>query len=74
MATRKYSIVDLLDGKAYRSTSRKIEGIIVWAEPRPSIWYGDNYEAYLIKVRPQYTVGSLLRKDFYATIAVKVGE
>jgi hypothetical protein len=74
MATRKYNIVELLDGKAYRSTSRKIEGIIVWAEPRPSIWYGDNYEAYLIKVRPQYTVGSLLRKDFYATIAVKVGE
>jgi hypothetical protein len=74
MATRKYNIVELLDGKAYRSTSRKIEGTIVWAEPRPSIWYGDNYEAYLIKVRPQYTVGSLLRKDFYATIAVKVGE
>jgi hypothetical protein len=74
MATRKYNIVDLLDGKAYRSHSRKIEGVIVWAEPRPSIWYGENYEAYLIKVRPQYTVGSLLRKDFYATIAVKVGE
>jgi hypothetical protein len=74
MATKKYSIVDLLEGKTYRSTSRKIEGVIVWAEPRPSIWYGENLEAYLIKVRPQYTIGSLFRKDFYATIAVKVGE
>ena len=68
------NIVELLDGKYYRSTSRKIEGVIVWAEPRPSIWYGENYEAYLIKVRPQYTIGSLFRKDFYATIAVQVGE
>jgi hypothetical protein len=25
-------------------------------------------------VRPQYAIGSLLKKDFYATVAVKVGE
>jgi hypothetical protein len=74
MATKKYNIVDLLDGKYYRSDSRNIDGVIVWAEPRPSIWYGENYEAYLVKVRPQYTIGSLLKKDFYATVAVKVGE
>lgn len=73
MAT-KINIVELLDGKYYRSNSRNLEGLITWAEPRPSIWYGENCQAYLIKVRPQYVVGSLPQKDFYATIAVQVGE
>jgi hypothetical protein len=72
MATKNYSIVDLLDGKIYRSNSRNLEGTIVWAEPRPAIWYGENYEAYTIKVRPYYVKGSLYKKDFYATVAVKV--
>jgi hypothetical protein len=74
MATKNYSIPDLLDGKFYRSESRNISGMITWAEPRPSIWYGENYSAYLIKVRPPYYKGDLPQKDFYATIAVKVGE
>jgi hypothetical protein len=72
MATKNYSIVDLLDGKNYRSHSRNLEGVIVWAEARPEIWYGENLEAYTIKVRPQYVKGALYQKDFYATVAVKV--
>jgi hypothetical protein len=72
MATKNYSIVDLLDGKIYRSNSRNLEGTIVWAEARPAIWYGENLEAYTIKVRPYYVKGSLYQKDFYATVAVKV--
>ena len=74
MATRKYNIVDLLDGKTYRSHSRNLEGVIVWAEARPAIWYGENFEAYTIKVRPQYLKGNLYQPDFYATLAVQVGE
>jgi hypothetical protein len=74
MATKKYNIVELLDGKYYRSNSRNIDGVIVWAEPRPAIWYGENFEAYTIKVRPQYIKGNLYQADFYATVAVKVGE
>ena len=73
MAT-KINIVELLDGKYYRSNSRNLEGTIVWAEARPSIWYGEDYEAYTIKVRPQYVKGELHQKDFYATVAVKVNE
>jgi hypothetical protein len=74
MATKAYSIVDLLDGKLYRSNSRNTEGVIVWAEPRPEIWYGEDYEAYTIKVRPQFERQNPLTwgKDFYATVAVKV--
>lgn len=72
MATKKYSIVDLLDGKRYRSDSRNTEGTIVWAESRPEIWYGENYEAYTIKVRPDFVKGNLPKPDFYATVAVKV--
>jgi hypothetical protein len=74
MATKKYSIVDLLDGKYYRSDSRNIDGVIVWAEARPEIWYGENFEAYTIKVRPNFVKGNLPQKDFYSTVAVKVGE
>jgi hypothetical protein len=68
MATKLYTIENLLVGKTYRSNSRHFEGEIVSATPRPAIWYGDNTEAYLIEVNAKG-----LRNKF-ATIAVKVGE
>jgi hypothetical protein len=69
MATKLYTIEDLLIGKTYRSRSRFFEGEIISAEKREGIWYGDNTEAYLIGIDYR---GSL--KTQYATIAVKVGE
>ena len=68
MATKLYTIENLLVGKNYRSRSRNFEGVITHAEKREGIWYGDNTEAYLIEV----DVRGLRSK--YATIAVKVGE
>jgi hypothetical protein len=69
MATKLYTIQDLLIGKEYRSRNRHFEGEIISAEPRPEIWYGENTEAYLIGIDYR---GSI--KTQYATIAVKVGE
>jgi len=69
MATKLYTIENLLVGKNYRSNSRFFEGEIISAEKREGIWYGDNTEAYLIGIDYR---GSL--KTQYATIAVKVGE
>jgi hypothetical protein len=69
MATKLYTIENLLVGQNYRSRSRNFEGVITHAEPRPAIWYGDNTEAYLITIRTPHSVS-----DRYATIAVKVGE
>jgi len=68
MATKLYTIQDLLIGKEYRSRNRHFEGEIISAEPRPEIWYGENTEAYLIEIN----AGGLRNK--FATIAVKVGE
>ena len=68
MATKLYTIENLLVGKTYRSRSRHFEGEIVSATPRPAIWYGENTEAYLIEVNAKG-----LRNKF-ATIAVKVRE
>jgi hypothetical protein len=68
MATKLYTIENLLVGKTYRSNSRHFPGEIISAEHRPAIWYGENTEAYLIEVR----TGGLRNK--FATIAVKVGE
>jgi hypothetical protein len=68
MATKLYTIENLLVGKTYKSKSRHFEGEIVSATPRPTIWYGENTEAYLIEVNTR-----TLRNKF-ATIAVKVGE
>jgi hypothetical protein len=68
MATKLYTIENLLVGKTYRSRTRHFEGEIISAEKRDGIWYGDNTEAYLIEVN---TRG--LRNKF-ATVAVKVGE
>jgi hypothetical protein len=69
MATKLYTIENLLIGKTYRSNSRHFEGEIISAEPRPEIWYGEKTEAYLIGINYK---GSI--KTQYATIAVKVGE
>ena len=69
MATKLYSIENLLVGKTYRSTNRHFEGVITHAEKREGIWYGENTEAYVIQVRtPAYL------SDRYATVAVKIGE
>lgn len=69
MATKLYTIENLLVGKPYRSRSRNFEGVITHAEKREGIWYGENTEAYVIQINtPRYL------SDQYATIAVKVGE
>ncbi len=68
MATKLYTIENLLVGKNYRSTNRHFSGEIVSAEARPEIYYGEKTEAYLIEIR----TGGLRNK--FATIAVKVGE
>jgi hypothetical protein len=68
MATKLYTIENLLIGKTYRSNSRHFSGEIVSAEPRPAIWYGEKTEAFLIEIR----TGGLRNK--FATVAVKVGE
>jgi hypothetical protein len=74
MATKSYDIATLLEGKYYRSLNRHIDGIIQYAEKRENVWYGENYQAYVVKVRPTYKGDGIFRNDFYATIAVKVGE
>jgi hypothetical protein len=69
MATKLYTIENLLVGQNYRSRNRHFQGEIVHAEKRPEIWYGENTEAYLIQIKtPSYL------SDRYATVAVKVGE
>jgi hypothetical protein len=67
MSANVYTIEDLLVGKFYRS--RTIEGEIVEAEKdNRAVWYGDNLEPYLVRVRGN---GANYQ---YRTIAVKVGE
>jgi hypothetical protein len=62
-----YSIENLLIGKTYNSKS--LRGEIVDAEKSTQpLWYGDNTEAYLVRVRGEF--GNYQ----YRTIAVKVGE
>lgn len=69
MATKLYSIENLLVGKTYRSINRHFEGVITHAEKREGIWYGEGLEAYVVQVRtPSYL------SDRYATVAVKIGE
>lgn len=69
-----YSVETLLEGKYYRSTSRRgLDGIIQSAEKRENVYF-DNAEAYLVRVRPTYKGDGIFKNDFYATIAVKVGE
>ncbi len=74
MATKLYTIQDLLIGKNYRSRNRKIDGIIQEAESHDA-WYGSDFQAYRVRVRPQH--GDSIKswgKDFYAIVAVKIGE
>jgi len=68
MSAKPYTIQDLLVGKYYRSHSRHDEGEILYATPRPEIWYGSDFEAYAIEVRSKRGI-----KNFWATVAVKVG-
>ena len=72
MATYKYDIPTLLEGKYYRSLSRHIDGIIQYAEKRDNVWYGENFQAYVINVRPTYKGDGIFRNDFYATICVQL--
>jgi hypothetical protein len=69
MATKLYTIENLLIGQNYHSRSRNFDGVITHAEKRDGIWYGENTEAYLITIRTPHSMS-----DRYATIAVKVGE
>ena len=69
MSALTYTIDNLLVGKHYRSRTRHDEGTILTAEKRDSVFYGVDYQAYLIEVRSTRGI-----KDFYATVAVKVGE
>jgi len=74
MSALTYTIDTLLVGKHYRSKSRHLEGIIQDAESHDA-WYGSNYQAYRVRVRPQH--GDSIKswgKDFYAIVAVKTGE
>lgn len=74
MSARTYTIDNLLVGKYYRSQSRNNEGIIQEAEENDA-WYGREYQAYRVRVRPQH--GDNLKswgQDFYAIVAVKVSE
>ena len=69
MSAKTYSIESLLVGKHYHSRNRNFQGEIVHAEKRDGIWYGENFEAYVVQVRtPSYL------SDRYATVAVKVGD
>ena len=69
MSAKPYTIESLLEGKHYRSHSRHDEGVIQYATKREGIWYGENFEAYAIEVRSTRGI-----KNFWATVAVKVGD
>ena len=68
MSAKPYTIESLLEGKHYRSHTRHDEGVIQYATKREGIWYGENFEAYAIEVRSTRGI-----KNFWATVAVKVG-
>ena len=74
MSALTYTIDNLLVGKTYYSKSRGIEGEIKEAQQHDA-WYGNEYQAYRILVKPTYTGVSISPKrwnDFYAVVAVKV--
>jgi len=74
MASYKYDIPTLLEGKYYRSLSRHTDGLIQYAEKRDNVYYGEGYDAYVVKVRPTYKGEGFPKPDFYATVVVKVGD
>jgi hypothetical protein len=62
-----YTIENLLIGKTYNS--KTLRGEIIDAEKdNRGLWYGENTEAYLVRVRDEFA------NYKYRTIAVKVGE
>ena len=62
-----YTIENLLIGKTYNS--KTLRGEIIDAEKdNRGLWYGENTEAYLVRVRGE---GANYQ---YRTISVKVGE
>ena len=69
MSALTYTIDNLLVGKYYRSRQRHDEGTILHAEKREGVWYGEGFEAYAIQVSPTRGIN-----DFWATVAVKIGE
>ena len=69
MSALRYTIDNLLVGKHYRSRQRHDEGTILYATKREGIWYGEGLEAYAIEVSSTRGI-----KNFWATVAVKVGE
>ena len=69
MSALTYTIDNLLVGKTYRSRQRHDEGTILYATKREGIWYGENFDAYAIEVSSTRGI-----KNFWATVAVKVGE
>lgn len=68
MSANIYSIESLLVGKYYRSNS--VRGEITHAEKdNRAVWYGENTNAYLVEIRPDYGVNKVWR-----TLAVSTGE
>jgi hypothetical protein len=62
-----YTIENLLIGKIYNS--KTLHGEIFDAEKsNQPLWYGENTEAYLVRVRDE------MKNYHYRTVAVKVGE
>ena len=62
MSANKYSVENLLIGKAYRSAS--LEGIIQDAEKHDA-WYGRDVQAYRVRVRPTHGLS-----DTYRVVAI----
>jgi|LakMenEpi07Sep12_1017427.scaffolds.fasta_scaffold00289_8 hypothetical protein len=72
MSALVYTTSALLEGKYYRSRSRRLEGIIQEAEIAPEIYYGENDTAYRVRVRPQFGDNpKSWGKDFWAVVAVR---
>ena len=70
MATKLYTIENLLVGKTYHS--RTLTGEIIDAE-KSDVFYGAGLESYRVQVRPHYpSVFNL--KDTYRILSVRVGE
>jgi hypothetical protein len=69
MATKLYSIENLLVGKTYHS--RTLKGEIISAE-KSDVWY-EGCESYLVQVRPHYSA-PLNLKDTYRVLAVRIGD
>jgi hypothetical protein len=68
MSANTYTIESLLVGKTYYSKST--QGEIIHAEKdNRAVWYGENFESYLVEIRPTYSI-----KNVWRTLAVKVSD